>query len=201
MTLITTAIRDELTLLYSSPTRHYHSLSHVNALLGLLSIHRNRFTDPDAVEAAIWFHDAIYDVRAQGHANEQQSAGLAVIRLGPTIDPARLNRIREMIEATATHVVPNCLNGAEADDTAMFLDMDLSILGADEAEFDQYEVAVREEYAFVDDDGWQKGRSIVLKSFVERERIYHSDLFRGLYEEAARRNLRRSLLKLESRQT
>lgn len=201
MTLITTAIRDELTLLYSSPNRHYHSLSHVNALLGLLSVHRNRFTDPDAVEAAIWFHDAIYDVRAQGHANEQQSAGLAVLRLGPTIDPARLARIREMIEATATHVVPTCLNGAEADDAAMFLDMDLSILGADEAEFDRYEVAVREEYAFVDDDGWRKGRTVVLKSFVERERIYHSDLFRGLYEEAARRNLRRSLLKLESRQT
>jgi predicted metal-dependent HD superfamily phosphohydrolase len=36
----------------------------------------------------------------------------------------------------------------------------------------------------------------VLRGFLERERIYHSELFRGLYEDAARRNMRRSLERL-----
>ncbi len=196
MTLITAAIREELTALYSSPTRHYHSLSHVAALLSLLSAHREHFTDPDAVEAAIWFHDAVYDARAKGPMNEVHSAELAVARLAGAVDAKRLDWIRRVIEATATHVLPEGLGAAEVGDAALFLDMDLSILGAEEAEFDKYEAAVRREYAFVDDEAWRTGRAAVLRLFLARETVYHSDLFRVLYEDAARRNLRRSLVRL-----
>ena len=196
MALITPAIREELSTLYSSPTRHYHSLNHVTALLSLLSTHRQHFADPDAVEAAIWFHDAIYDAQAKGPLNEVQSAELAVARLARTLDPKRLEWVREVIEATATHSLPKRLEGGEAGDAALFLDMDLSILGAQEAEFDVYEAAVRREYAFVEDEAWRVGRAAVLRRFLERERIYQSDLFGGLYEDAARRNLRRSLERL-----
>ena len=196
MTLITPAIREELSTLYSSPTRHYHSLSHVTALLALLSTHRQHFADPDAVEAAIWFHDAIYDARAKGPLNEVESAELAVARLAGTVDPKRLEWIRKVIEATATHSLPEGLEGGEAGDAALFLDMDLSILGVEEAEFDEYEAAVRREYAFVEDEAWRVGRAAVLRRFLERERIYHSELFRGLFEDAARRNLKRSLKRL-----
>ncbi|GAB1318505.1 Phosphohydrolase [Madurella fahalii] len=203
MTLITPALTKELTLLYSEPARHYHSIKHVNALLDLLATYRRHFTDPDAVEAAIWFHDAVYDPRAQGHANELESAKLAVDRLsgsdGLSVDAERLMRIRKMIEATATHTVPASLNEAEAADAAMFLDMDLSILGADETTFDEYEAAVRKEYDFVAEDAWRAGRMAVLKRFGERERIYHSELFRGLFEDAARRNLKRSIERLDTR--
>ncbi|KAK4121478.1 hypothetical protein N657DRAFT_107514 [Parathielavia appendiculata] len=198
MTLITLAIREELTALYSAPTRHYHSLNHITALLALLSAHRHRFADPDAVEAAIWFHDAIYDARAQGSANEKHSADLAVARLAGLVDARRLGWIRTVIEATATHTLPTGLDDGEASDAALFLDMDLSILGADEVEFDEYEAAVRREYQFVDDEGWRAGRAAVLRNFLKRQRLYHSDLFRGLYENAARRNLTRSLRRLES---
>ncbi|KAK4034769.1 hypothetical protein C8A01DRAFT_18477 [Parachaetomium inaequale] len=196
MTLITPASREELVALYSSPTRHYHSLNHVTALLALLSTHRQHFVDPDAVEAAIWFHDAIYDARAKGPCNELQSANLAVSRLSGTAEPKRVAWIREVIEATATHKLPEGLDGPEEADAALFLDMDLSILGAGETEFDEYEAAVRKEYDFVSDEAWRTGRAAVLKTFLERERVYHSELFRGLYEEVARRNLRRSLERL-----
>ncbi|KXX79071.1 hypothetical protein MMYC01_203041 [Madurella mycetomatis] len=138
--------------------------------------------------------------RAQGHANELESAQLAVDCLSGSVelsgDAERLVRIQEMIKATATHIVPASLNGAEAADAAMFLDMDLSILGADERTFDEYEAAVRKEYNFVAEDVWREGRMAVLKRFGERERIYHSELFRGLFEDAARRNLKRSIERL-----
>jgi predicted metal-dependent HD superfamily phosphohydrolase len=196
MTLIHPAIREELAALYSSPTRHYHSLNHITALLSLLSTHLQHFADPDAVEAAIWFHDAIYDARSKGSCNELESAELAMSRLSGIAEAKRLAWIREVIEATATHTLPEGLNGPEAEDAALFLDMDLSILGAEEAEFDEYEVAVRKEYDFVSDEAWRTGRGAVLERFLGRERVYHSELFRGLYEEAARRNLRRLLARL-----
>ena len=113
------------------------------------------------------------------------------------MDPARLERIRLIIEATATHVVPESESAAEAGDMAMFLDMDLSILGAEPVGFDEYEAAVRKEYAFVDDEGWRRGRAAVLRGLLEREWIFHSKLLRGLYEDAARKNLRRSMASLE----
>jgi predicted metal-dependent HD superfamily phosphohydrolase len=197
MTLITPAIWDELVALYSSPTRHYHSLKHVTSLLTLLSTHRRHFADPDAVEAAIWFHDAIYDARAKGPANEQQSAQLAASRLSSTIEPKRLEWIRSAIEATATHALPQSLGGREVEDVALFLDMDLSILGAEEAEFDEYEAAVRRVYDFVDDGAGRTGRALVLRRFLARDRVYHSDLFGTLYEDTARRNLKRSVEQLE----
>ncbi|KAK0742071.1 hypothetical protein B0T21DRAFT_360597 [Apiosordaria backusii] len=196
MTLITDDIRDELKKLYSTPTRHYHSLRHVEALLILLSAHRDKFHDPDAIEAAIWFHDAIYDPLAKGNLNEIQSAELAVSRLSCLVDAGRLDGIRIMIEATATHTVPELPSAEAVADAAMFLDMDLSILGAKEADFDEYEAAVRKEYAHVDDGAWREGRAAVLERFLEREWIYHSELFRGLLEEKTRANLRRSVERL-----
>ncbi|KAK4205089.1 hypothetical protein QBC40DRAFT_325736 [Triangularia verruculosa] len=196
MTLITDDLRQELTKFYTHPSRHYHSLRHVEALLALLSAHRDKFYDPEAVEAAIWFHDAIYDPRAKGNVNEVRSAELAMRHLSGQVDAVRLEGIRVMIEATATHTVPDLPSAEGVTDAMMFLDMDLSILGADEAEFDEYEVAVRKEYAHVNDAEWKEGRAAVLKRFLEREWIYHSELFRELLEEKARANLRRSLERL-----
>ena len=191
-----------LTALYTSPARHYHSLSHVHALLGLLATHRSAFADADAVEAAIWFHDAIYDPRAKPPANEDASAALAVQHLRDTgVDAARLERVRAMILATATHTVPaaEALSGggaAAVRDAALFLDMDLSVLGAGDAAFDEYEQGVRREYNWVDDAGWRKGRGDVLRGFLARDTIYFSELFRELLEERARANLKRAVERL-----
>jgi predicted metal-dependent HD superfamily phosphohydrolase len=212
MSLLTPTTIALLTTLYTSPTRHYHSLSHVHSLLKLLAAHRAAFSDPDAVEAAIWFHDAVYDSRAKPPSNEAASADLAVKHLQDAgIEPARLERIRIMILATATHTLPTAeelgvvhvpgegwgeIGEQVVRDAAMFLDMDLAILGADEREYDEYERGVRKEYDWVGEEGWRMGRVEVLRGFLERERIYHSDLFRDLFEEKARENLRRAVERL-----
>ncbi|KAK0717810.1 hypothetical protein B0T26DRAFT_646167 [Lasiosphaeria miniovina] len=200
MTLLNDALRAELTRMYRAPDRFYHGLSHVDALLGLLATHRAAAADADAVEAAIWFHDAVYDARAAGPANEVASAALAVARLSelPHVSSDRVAKIAAMIEATASHVVPAALEGDDGAraDAALFLDMDLSILGAEAQVFDAYEAAVRKEYAWVHDEAWRKGRADVLRRFLGRERIFHSELFRALYEDAARGNLQRSLARL-----
>lgn len=202
MPLLTPETLTLLTTLYTSPTRHYHSLSHVHSLLALLSTHRAAFSDPEAVEAAIWFHDAVYNSRDKPPANEAASAALAVQHLGAAgWEEERVERVRVMILATAGHVVPTAeeLGGGgegAVRDAEMFLDMDLSVLGAGEEEFEEYQWGVRREYEWVDEEGWRKGRGEVLRGFLGRERIFYSDLFWGLLEKRARGNLRRAVARL-----
>lgn len=198
MSFITEPIKHDLTQMYSAPGRFYHDMSHVEALLALLEQYRNEFADPYVVEAAIWFHDCIYDAKAKD--NEDQSAELAVAHLKPTCttesDEKRLGLIRDMIEATKTHAIPAFPDADAVADTSLFLDMDMSILGSDQDTFDKYEADVRKEYSFVSDEGWRTGRAAVLANFASRPRIFYSDLFRDKYEAKARENIARSLEKL-----
>lgn len=196
MSLLDAATKDELRELYQAGDRHYHGIRHIEALLGLLERHRGFISDPDAVEAAIWFHDAIYDSRRKD--NETASAALAAVRLAGKVDPARLDRIVAMIEATAAHRLEGFGDDDAGRDAALFLDMDLSILGARADMFDAYEAAVREEYGWVSDADWRSGRAAVLKTFLERPRLYFTDTFAAEFEAQARANIERSIRALEA---
>jgi len=76
---------------------------------------------------------------------------------------------------------------------SLFLDMDLSILGAAPAAFNAYERAVRREYAWVEEPMWRAGRGAVLKTFLARDHIFHTDEFRQRFEPQARQNIARSI--------
>lgn len=193
--LIGEALKTELSALYRQPGRHYHGMAHIEALLALLREYRAEMSDPEAVEAAIWFHDAIYD--SQSKDNEAQSADLAARRLSGKLEAARLDRIVAMIRATAKHELPRLESAAALRDAALFLDMDMSILGAAPDVFDTYEAAVRKEYAWVPEAAWTAGRGAVLRSFLERPSIFLTQEFRGRFEAQARENISRSLSALE----
>ncbi len=193
--LIGDVARMELERLYGAADRHYHGLAHIRALLALADEHRALLADPQAVAAAIWYHDAVYDSRAGD--NEALSASMAADRLAGKVDPARLARIVAMIEATATHTVP-ALDTPEAErDAALLLDMDLSILGAPVDLFDAYEAGVRREYAWVEEPLWRAGRAAVLKTFLDRPAIFHTPEFAARFEAQARANIARSLTALQ----
>ena len=110
----------------------------------------------------------------------------------------RLEFIAAMIRASAKHRIPGSLQGPAANDCALFLDMDLAILGSPAAEFASYERAVRLEYDWVAEKEWLAGRSQVLRSFLVRPFIYASPQFQRSHEEAARSNLMQSLAALEA---
>ena len=189
--LIDEPLKQELSAFYRAQDRHYHNLAHIEAMLALAGDYRGSLGDPEAIEAAIWFHDAIYDSKAKD--NEAQSAALAEKRLAGRADPSRLNRISAMIVATATHQVPPFDDATATRDASLFLDMDLSILGAAPDAFDAYEYAVRREYGWVEEPMWRAGRSAVLKSFLARPHIFHTEEFRQRFEPQARENMTRSL--------
>ena len=75
------------------------------------------------------------------------------------------------------------------------VDIDLSILGAAEADFDRYEQQIRAEYAWVSDRPFRERRGAILRRFLERPAIYLTPEFRHL-EPRARANLARSLSRL-----
>jgi len=194
--LIDEALKSELAALYQAADRHYHGLAHIEAMLALAAEYRNLLDDPEVVEAAIWFHDAVYDSRAKD--NEAKSAELAEKRLAGRVNPHRLARIAAMINATATHQLPPLRDENALNDAALLLDMDLAILGAGPAIFDAYEKAVRLEYGWVEEPMWRAGRAAVLKSFLARPRIFNTQIFRDRFEARARENLDRSLRALQS---
>jgi predicted metal-dependent HD superfamily phosphohydrolase len=191
--LIGEELKTELSALYRLPGRHYHGLAHIEALLALADECHGELADPQAVEAAIWFHDAIYDSRRSD--NEARSASLAADKLSSRASPEQMSRIVAMIEATATHTLPE-LGEAATKDAAFFLDMDLSILGAPKTAFDSYEAAVRREYAWVDDKAWRSGRAAVLRKFLARPQIFHTQAYRQRFEAQARKNIARSIAAL-----
>ncbi|OBQ61174.1 HD domain-containing protein [Mesorhizobium erdmanii] len=193
--LIDMALKTELWALYSTGNRHYHNLVHIEAMLALAGDYRALLDDPRAVEAAIWFHDAIYDSRAKD--NEIRSAALAEKKLAGRVDAERLDRISAMIVATAAHKLTRFDDAAATRDASLFLDMDLSILGAAPDAFDAYERAVRREYDWVEEPMWRAGRGAVLKDFLARPHIFHTEEFRQRFEPQARLNMARSLETLQ----
>jgi predicted metal-dependent HD superfamily phosphohydrolase len=76
---------------------------------------------------------------------------------------------------------------------ALLQDIDLSILGADAKLYDRYEGWIRQEYDFVPEAAFRKGRSAVLQSFQDQDVIYHTADLREKLELPARENLSRAL--------
>src|ERR1051325_1352418 len=90
----------ELTARYGEPHRRYHTLQHVRDLLELLS--GVELVDRTAVEAAVWFHDAVYDTTRSD--NEALSADLARRALQELAFPQpAIDLVAHMILATTRH--------------------------------------------------------------------------------------------------
>lgn len=171
---------------YATPPRAYHNLDHISQMLGEFDAAKHLAQSPDAVEFAIWYHDAIYDSRAKD--NEEQSAQLMRADLAEAEAPESLLKVVEaLILATRHHQPPVTA------DEKLLVDCDLAILGQPAAAFDAYEKAIRVEYDWVPDTAFREGRVKVLTSFLARPTIYASAYFQQRYEAASRANLTRSI--------
>lgn len=179
---------------HGEPWRHYHVWAHVEALFAELGEVEDRLSGKRAVAVAVLYHDAVYDPRSA--RNERYSAELMTAECAGLVEPEDLAAADIMIRATEGHALPEGSSGGRAQDMRFFLDADLAILGAGRAVFDAYEDAVRREYAHVPEAEFRRGRSSVLRGFLDRPALYFSTHFRAKYEERARNNLRRSLQRL-----
>ena len=177
---------DVKTDLYAEPQRAYHTLRHLTHCLDELEDARHLAEHPNEVEMALWFHDAIYDPKAKD--NEERSAELARrVATEALLPEAFGNRVADLVLATRHHGLP------EGADACLLVDIDLSILGRPQGEFDEYETNIRKEYLFVPWDRYRSARSAVLRSFLDRPAIYSTEFFQQKYESRAKANLERSL--------
>ncbi len=176
---------------YGEPQRAYHTWTHIEELLALFDEVKSRLYDPVAVLYAILFHDAIYDPTRND--NEERSAELLRSLGSDTLDAAMKAKTASLVLATKLHAVPSALSVEDAEDAAVFLDMDLSILAAPAEEFDAYERNIRIEYRHVPEPLFKFGRARILKDFITRDRLFLSVWGYDRFETAAKSNLRRSL--------
>lgn len=186
------AVFEDLQARHGAPGRHHHDFQHASDVVdAVLAIHSPGDDWAIAVLAA-WFHDAVHDPRAPRGANEGASAVLAVEALGALgLTLTSLGGVARLICLTAAHrPEPNDRAGA------LLCDADLSVLGAAEDRYDRYVCDVRAEYGHLADDEWREGRRRVLRSFLDRSRIFHTEAGRRHWEASARTNISRELSSL-----
>ena len=123
---------------YETPLRAYHNLSHIAHCLDEFHTSRHLAANPEALEWALWFHDAIYDSRAKD--NEQRSAELASKAPAEAGLPSVFEELVTRLILATKHTTPP----APGDDT-LITDIDLAILGQPPNRFDEYEHQIREE--------------------------------------------------------
>jgi predicted metal-dependent HD superfamily phosphohydrolase len=168
---------------YSKPDRHYHNLDHIYHLLTILERFAPQLQNSIAVSLAIWFHDFVYD--SQAPDNEMKSAEAAQELLqNISISTEQIDRIQQLILATQGHQIdPNDA------DRCIFLDTDLAILGTNPAQYQAYARSIRSEYSWVSDSDYQTGRIQVLENFLQRDRLYYTELLFNELESIARSNM------------
>ncbi|HEY9661705.1 MAG TPA: hypothetical protein V6C65_24885 [Allocoleopsis sp.] len=179
---------------YAQPHRAYHTLVHLQDCLQQFDRVRNQTEQPDEVEMALWFHDAVY--MPQAGNNEEQSATWATEGLLTSgVDADRVSRMASLILDTRHDRPP------ATQDCKILLDVDLSILGREPAEFAAYERQIRTEYHWVAEEAYCTKRAAILESFLARPAIYQTEFFRSRLETQARENLTQSIARLRRRQT
>jgi predicted metal-dependent HD superfamily phosphohydrolase len=176
---------------YAEGHRHYHNSVHIAECLREFDAARHLAQHAEEVELAIWFHDAVYDPKAQD--NEERSAELgrecvSRARLGNGLE----HSVAQLILATKHHDI------TIAPDAPLLVDIDLSIFGQAEIRFFEYETQIRQEYSWVPVTVFRTKRAEILEAFLDRPRLYATDWFRHKYEQQARRNLLSSLRKLNN---
>ncbi len=173
---------------YSHPSRYYHNLKHIFHVLETIQTLQNLSLQNlihqlISLELAAWLHDVVYDPKAQD--NEEKSAIYANdLMKSLEIAPRLITNVTRLILNTKFHQ-------ADTDDidSQILLDADLAILGSPTQQYLTYAKNIRQEYTWISDRDYRLGRRRVLEKFLQRERIYYTDLMFEQLEESARRNM------------
>jgi predicted metal-dependent HD superfamily phosphohydrolase len=173
----------ELLTRWAEPHRHYHTVAHLRAVLDEV----DALGGSPVVRLAAWWHDAVYDPRAPGDANERTSADLAARTLAGLGVPAPArDEVARLVLVTADHAPgPGDRAGG------LLCDADLAVLAAPPRAYDAYAEAVRREYAHLPDEAFRAGRAAVLRRLLTLPALYRTAV--ADREARARANLSREL--------
>ncbi|MFB7357857.1 HD domain-containing protein [Streptomyces gardneri] len=178
---------------WAEPQRRYHTVDHLRAVLDRideLADQGGEGGELELVRLAAWFHDAVY--RPDRSENEERSAALAeraLVEAGLT--EHEVHEVARLVRLTIAHdPAAGDLNGET------LCDADLAILATGPDTYRGYVAAVREEYAFVPEDDFRKGRAAVLRQLLALPRLFHTPYGAAVWEERARDNMEKELKEL-----
>lgn len=192
---------------YREPGRYYHTLAHLQAMFRHYDAVKASLNYPVAVCWAIWFHDFVYDARAEFYPQNESLSARALVQQLREHSPALLSHTEdglsslalavEFILATKGHAVasPFLTSRPKArNDCEHFLDIDLAILSQSAERVAAFDDAVRKEFWRYDTATFAAGRIDALNHFLCRDRVYLSSAF-TTHESAAREKLQQLIAK------
>jgi predicted metal-dependent HD superfamily phosphohydrolase len=180
----------EIVAAYSYPSRHYHTLQHIQQVLNTIDTLQIYSQDLISVQLAAWLHDVVYDTHNQD--NEEKSADYAAkLLLSLGVPSTTIANVTHLILQTKHHQ-------ADSLDSQVLLDADLAILAASPEEYRNYSQAIWLEYAWLSESEYIQGRKKVLQRFLQREHLYHTPLMCTNCEQTARQNIQTEINYLSS---
>ena len=163
-----------------APERRFHNLHHIRDCLDRFDEVASLLSDRDAVEVALWFHDAVY-VPSDAD-NERYSAELFFARSNGA-NPLFRRRVCGLILATRHQ------GEAHSNDRRFIEDIDLAGFGAPWDQFMREGALLREEFAAKTDAQYFAGQVCFLERLKQRPWFFATDYFRDRYEARAQANL------------
>ncbi|MCP4769498.1 MAG: hypothetical protein GY875_24985 [Gammaproteobacteria bacterium] len=178
------AIHQRLLCAYQEPHRHYHSLAHIEHCLGMFELCESLSAVPDALEIAIWMHDAILEPGRRD--NEALSAEL-YLQLSADAHSDDIRRLVSRLIMATLHDG----NSLEDADSIYMVDIDLSSFGLSWDGFLRDSQNIRAESPHLSDTDYQLNQTGFQRMLLARPRFFLSDFFYERYEQQARNNLAR----------
>jgi predicted metal-dependent HD superfamily phosphohydrolase len=167
-----------------APERLFHNLEHIAECLRHLDRVATLVGDRDAVELALWFHDAEY---TPGDASNERRSAELFMSMAAGAAPVLRRRVMGLILATR-HRKP-----ARTLDRRYIEDIDLVGFGAPWEQFMRNGDLLRDEFASQPDAQYYRGQVGFLSMLERRQDFFLTDYFRARYESVAKDNIRRLL--------
>ena len=181
---------------YGDPARGYHDWSHIADLLTKLDELSHLAVRSDLIAAAIFWHDSVFITRSPEGVerpdaeNVRESAGL--FERHSRFPPLETAAIRDMIMATAHHLTaqPKIHHySGFAQDFDLFLDLDLSALGASWPVFRRNFERIRLEYPWIDTADFDRQRLGMLDKFAKNaNEVFRLPASRALWSASMHEN-------------
>lgn len=186
---------ESLEAAYAEPHRSYHSVTHIIDLLQKLQkfAEAGHADQPYLIAHAILWHDFVYTKGVADSINVEQSAQ-SFLASSVKLNTDEKGIVARMIRATDGHAMTVSAESVEANDMALFLDLDLSILAADAERYATYEKGVAFEYNQYPLAAFARGRADFLETYAKKNPLYFHPATAELYTGLATDNMRRAAI-------
>ncbi len=175
---------------YGDASRHYHDGGHIAVCLAAYDEAVPVLGVDDAVEMALWFHDAIFVPGARD--NEARSAEWFASVASGYLPATFISDVGALILATDHREAPQGFQAQFA------VDVDLWGLSQPWDAFFADTHDLRCEAAHANDEAFARGQGGFLRTLANRPHIYSTAHFQSLFEKDARQNIERLLTLFES---